>query len=167
MKFLLVVFLCLFFGFSVSGQTTETAEKTVVKVENIALMRDDGEGNPGNETEVFKTTDFPIHCQITLDSANASTVKMNLVAVTVNGLKTETKILTVSYKTNGEQNIINFRGSPEKAWMAGKYRVDIFIDNRLAGNKEFTIEKTVSSSAGQTNFTSPKPKTKTKTKRNN
>jgi hypothetical protein len=167
MKFLLVVFLCLFFTFGVFAQTAETAEKSIVNVENIALMRDDGEGNPGNESDVFKTTDFPIHCQITLDSVKASGVKMNLVAVAVNGLKAETKIMTVSYKTNGEQNIVSFRGSPEKAWMPGKYRVDIFIDNRLAGNKEFTIEKSASSSAGQTNFTPPKPKAKTKPKRKN
>ena len=167
MKFLLEVFLCLFFTFCVFGQTAETAEKSIVNVENIALMRDNGEGSPGAETEIFKTSDFPIHCQITLDSVKSSTVKMILAAVTVNGLKAETKILTVSYKTNGEQNIVNFRGSPEKAWMAGKYRVDIFIDNRLAGNKEFTIEKSASSPAGQTNFTPPKPKPKTKPKRKN
>lgn len=164
MKFLLVVFLCLFFTFGVSGQT---AEKSLVNVESIALMRDDGKGNPGAETEIFKTSDFPLHCQITLDSVKSSTVKMNLVAVTVNGLKAETKILTVSFKTNGEQNIVNFKGSPQKAWMAGKYRVDIFIDNRLAGNKEFTIEKSASSTTGQTNFTPPKTKTKTKPKRKN
>jgi hypothetical protein len=168
MKFLLVVFLCLLFGFGVFGQTTETTEKTTVNVENIALMRDDGEGNPGAETEIFKTTDFPIHCQITLDSVKSSTVKMILVAVAVSGLKAETKIMTVNYKTNGEQNIVNFRGSPQNVWLAGKYRVDIFVDNRLAGNKEFTIEKSGASSAGQTNFSpKPKPKPKTKPKRKN
>ena len=164
MKFLLVVFLCLFYGFGVFGQTAEVAEKTTVNVENIALMRDDGEGNPGVEIEVFKTTDFPIHCQITLDSVKSSTVKMNLVAVMVAGLKAETKIMTVSYKTNGEQNIVNFRGSPNKIWLAGKYRVDIFVDDKLAGKKEFEIEKSTSP-AGQTNFTPSKPKPKTKPKR--
>ena len=166
MKILFVVFLCLFFGFSVFGQAAEVAETNTVSVENIALLRDDGEGNPGVETEVFKTTDFPIHCQITLDSAKSSTVKMILAAVTVTGLKAETKIMTVSYKTNGEQNIVNFRGSPNKVWMAGKYRVDIFVDDKLAGKKEFEIEKSTLP-AGQTNFTPPKPKQKTKPKRKN
>lgn len=166
MKILFVVFLCLFFGFSVFGQASESPETVTVNVENIALMRDDGEGNPGVETGVFKTTDFPIHCQITLDSVKSSAVKMNLVAVTVAGLKAETKIMTVSYKTNGEQNIVNFRGSPNKSWLSGKYRVDIFVDDKLAGKKEFEIEKSPLP-AGQTNFTPPKPKPKTKPKRKN
>lgn len=167
MRFLLVVILCLFYGLGVFGQTTETAEKAIVNVESIALMRDDGEGNPGEETEVFKTTDFPIHCQVTLDSMKAAAIKMIVAAAAVPGLKAETKILTINYKTNGEQNIINFRGSPQKAWMAGKYRVDVFVDNRLAGNKEFIIEKPGSASAGRTDFSPPKIKSKTKSKRKN
>ena len=164
MKILFVVFLCLFFGFSVFGQA-EVAETNMINVENIALLRDDGKGNPDVETEVFKTTDFPIHCQITLGSVNPAAVKMNLVTVTVAGLKAETKIMTVNYKTNGEQNIVNFRVSPNKSWMAGKYRIDIFVDDKLAGKKEFEIEKSISPT-GQTNFT-PKPKPKTKPKRKN
>lgn len=167
MRFLLVVFLCLFCGFGVFAQNTETAEKAIVNVEAIALMRDDGEGNPGEETEVFKTTDFPIHCQVTLDSVKATAVKMILAAAAVPGLKAETKILTINYKTNGEQNIINFRGSPQKAWLAGKYRVEIFIDNRLAGKKEFIIEKSGSKSAGQKNFAASKTTAKGKPKRKN
>jgi hypothetical protein len=165
-KILFVLFLCFFFGFSILGQASESAETITVNVENIALMRDDSEGNPGVETEVFKTTDFPIHCQITLDSVKSSAVKMNLVAVMVAGLKAETKIMTVGYKTNGEQNIVNFRASPNKIWLAGKYRVDIFVDNKLAGKKEFEIEKSTLPT-GQTNFTPPKTKTKTKPKRKN
>lgn len=166
MKILLVVFLCLFSGFSIFGQTAETAETITVNVENIALMRDDGEGNPGIETGVFKTTDFPIHCQITLDSVKSSAVKMNLVAVTVAGLKAETKVMTVGYKTNGEQNIVNFRISPNKIWMTGKYRADIFIDDKLAGKKEFEIEKSTLPT-GQRNFTPQKPNPKPKPKRKN
>lgn len=162
MKFSLAVFLCVFFALNTFGQASESLETSEVNVENIALMRDDGKGNPGDETESFKTTDFPIHCQITLDSVKPATVKMILAAVSVNGLKPETKIMTVSYKTNGEQNIVNFRGSPKNVWLAGKYRIDIFLDDKLAGKKEFTIEKTAA--AEQKNFTNGKPQTKPKRK---
>lgn len=167
MKFFLIISLCLFFSFDVFAQAAETAEKSEVKIENIALMRDDGEGKPGDETEIFKTTDSPIHFQITLDSVKATTVKMILAAVAVGGLKPGTKIMTIGYKTNGEQNIVTFRSSPQNAWLAGKYRVDIFIDDRLAGNKEFTIEKPSGSTGEQTNFTPPEPKPKAKPKRKN
>jgi hypothetical protein len=46
MKISLAGFLCLFFGFGVFAQTSETVENSAVKVESIALMRDDGAGKP-------------------------------------------------------------------------------------------------------------------------
>lgn len=159
MKISLAVFLCLFFNFGVMAQTVETPENRAVKVENITLMRDDGAGEPGAEIESFKTSDRPIHFQIQLDSLAPATVKIILATADVKGLKAGTKILTISYKTNGEQNIVNFKGSPKTAWLAGKYRVDVFIDGKLAGNKEFEIEKSAATTK-QNNFTPRKPKTK-------
>ncbi len=141
MKISLAVFFCLLLAVGAFGQTAETIENNTVKVESIALMRDDGAGDPGNETENFKTTDRPIHVQIQLDSLDSVSVKMILVTVEVKGLKTGTKILTVNYKTNGEQNIVTFNGSPKTVWQAGKYRVEVYIDGKIAGNKEFEIVK--------------------------
>ena len=141
MKISLAVFFCLLLAVSTFGQTAETVDDNKVKVESITLMRDDGAGEPGDETENFKTTDRPIHVQIQLDSLNSVTVKMIMAAVEVKGLKTGTKILTVNYKTNGEQNIVTFNGSPKTVWLAGKYRIEVYIDGKIAGNKEFEIIK--------------------------
>ena len=81
----------------------------------------------------------------------------------VKGLKADSKIITVSYKTNGEQNIVNFKGAPDNVWIAGKYRIDIFVDEKLAGNREFEIQQNEPVSTAQTNFVEPKPKPKPKT----
>lgn len=159
MKISLAGFLCLFFCFGVFAQTSETVENSAVKVESIALMRDDGAGEPGDETEIFKTSDRPIHFQIQLDSFAPVSVKLILATADVKGLKAGTKILTISYKTNGEQNIVKFKGSPKTNWLEGKYLVEIFIDGKLAGEKEFEIEKSAAP-AKQNNFTTRKPKTK-------
>lgn len=161
MKAFLTLSFCLLFSLAAFGQPPAApTEKASVGVEGIALMRDDGNGNADQETTVFGQSDVPIHCQIFLDSFVPATVKMNLVATDVKGLKAESKIITVSYKTNGKQNIVNFKGSPDDIWLAGKYRIDVFIDNKLAGNKEFEIEKTTPTQAVQTNFVQPKPKPK-------
>ncbi len=167
MKFSLAVFFCLLFAVSTFGQTAEIIENNAVKVESITLMRDDGAGDPGDETENFKTTDRPIHVQIQLDSLDSVMVKMILVTIEVKNLKTGTKILTVNYKTNGEQNIVNFKGSPKIIWLAGKYRVEVYIDGKLAGNKEFEIVKSFSAPDKQTNFPTLKSTVKLKPKRKN
>lgn len=162
MKAFLILSFCLFFSLTAFGQPPAAPkEKPLVGIESIVLMRDDGDGNADEETAIFGQRDVPIHCQINLDSFIPATVKMNLVATDVKGLKAESKIITVSYKTNGAQNIVNFKGSPNDIWLAGKYRVDIFVNDKLAGNKEFEIEKSTTPDVNQNNFVEPKSKPKT------
>lgn len=161
MKAFLILSFCMFFSLAAFGQPPGAPKgKTLVGIESIVLMRDDGDGNADEETAIFGQQDVPIHCQINLDSFTPAIVKMNLVATDVKGLKAESKIVTVSYKTNGEQNIVNFKGSPSDVWLAGKYRVDIFVNDKLAGNKEFEIEKSTAPNVNQNNFVESKPKPK-------
>ncbi|MGI9036107.1 MAG: hypothetical protein ACR2GD_08725 [Pyrinomonadaceae bacterium] len=144
MKIILLGMLCLFFGTNALAQDEKKDETddAPVGVEQISLLRDDGAGKAGEETENFSTADKTLHFRIQLSSQKPALVKMILVAAEVAGLKPETKSVTVSYKTNGKQNVVNFTTSPEDAWLAGKYRADIFIDGKLAGKKEFEIQKT-------------------------
>lgn len=138
MKIVLAIFCCLLLGFSITAQTeTPNAE---VAVEAVSLARDDGSGKPGEVTGKFLTTDTPIHCFIQLDSIKPATVKLILVAVKAAGLPPETKSIAVSYTTNGNQNQINFNAAPEKAWAAGSYRADIYVNGKLAVSRLFEIE---------------------------
>jgi len=141
MKIFLAIFLCLFFGFNVFGQADQSESNKELAVEEISLARDDGHGKAGDAANVFTTTDVPIHCFIGLNSMKAAAVKMNFVAVKADGLRPETKIVTVSYKTNGKQDGVNFNASPETIWAAGKYRIDIFLDGKLVKSLEFEIKK--------------------------
>lgn len=138
MKLVLTVLVCLFLSFDATAQTEKT---TVVGVAEITLARSDGKGGIGEATDKFTTTDIPIYCSIALDSAKSVTVKMNLVAVKTAGLKPETKIVVVNYKTNGTQNQVNFDAAPNGVWATGNYRVDIYIDGKLAKSLAFEIEK--------------------------
>jgi hypothetical protein len=143
MKSFLVILFCLLAGFSVFGQTEEPQNLTaaVVGIEDVYLAKDDGAGKAGEAVESFFTTDIPIYCVVVLDSVKPTLVKMNFVAVDVKGVKPETRVITVSYKTNGNQNRVYFTGRPEGAWVAGTYRIDIFIDGKLAGERTFEIKK--------------------------
>lgn len=138
MKLVLIVSLCLFLSFDVFAQTREAAE---IGVAEITLARSDEKGGVGETTDKFNAADIPIFCLITLDSEKSVAVKMNLVAVKAAGLKPETKVVVVNYTTNGKHNQVTFDASPSGVWAAGNYRVDIYVNEKLARSRLFEIEK--------------------------
>ncbi len=109
-------------------------------VEEVYLAKDDGSGKAGDPVAEFKVTDIPIYCVVMLGSTSSSVVKMNFVAMAVAGVKPETKVVTASYTTKEGQNRVNFTGRPDGIWTAGKYRVDLYVNNELVTNVEFYIK---------------------------
>jgi len=109
----------------------------------IYLAKDDGTGKAGEEATSFVTTDVPIYCVVVLDSALPTTVKMNLVAVAVPGVKPDTKVVSTTYTTRENEDRVNFTGRPAGQWVAGRYRVDIFIGKAAVVSREFAVQKAV------------------------
>lgn len=140
-KYLLLIFVAVF-ALNICGQIERGAASAAdTVVTEIYLAKDNG-GAIGETTEKFSTADVPIYCVVKLETAKPALVKMNLVAVKVRGVKPETKVVAASYQTTGVQDQVNFTGKPDGLWTAGSYRVDIFIDGKAAGNKEFEIQNT-------------------------
>ena len=109
----------------------------------IYLAKDDGTGKAGEEATSFVTTDVPIYCVVQLPSALPTTVKMNLVAVAVPGVKADTKVVTSIYTTKDNEDRVNFTGRPAGQWVAGRYRVDIFVGGAAVISREFAVQKAV------------------------
>lgn len=154
-------------SFAQTEDVVTTPDPQIVAVEEVYLAKDNGEGKAGEVSENFLTTDVPIYCVVELNSTKPATVKMNLVAVSVAGVKPESKVITVSYKTNGKQSRVNFTGKPDGVWTAGTYRIDIFVDDKLATGKSFEIKKLASNTRKTPaqeakSFVPPKPKPKPK-----
>jgi hypothetical protein len=163
-KSLFILILALFGAVCAFAQTDEPKEPLEVVVESFWLARDNGSGKAGDETNAFYTNDVPIYCVVQLNSRTPATVKMNLVAVKVPAVRSETKVVTVSYKTNGKQNQVNFTGKPDGGvWTAGNYRIDLFIDGKSAGSKDFQIQKTAQQIEKEKQSPTPKTDTKPKT----
>ena len=169
MKIILITTLCLLLTFNAFAQKEDAKndEPQIVGVEEVFLAKDNGEGKAGEAAESFFTTDIPIYCIVQLNSSNPATVKMNFVAVSVQGVKAESKVISVNYKTNGKQNRVSFTGKPDGFWTAGSYRIDIFINDKLAVGKSFEIKKSpseIQKNAAQQvkSFVPPKPKSKPK-----
>jgi len=162
MKIILVTMLCLLCAMSAVAQIENAPEPETVVLEQMYLAKDNGEGKAGEEAEYFLTTDIPIYCVVELNSTKPALIKMNFVAVSVAGVKAETNVITVSYKTNGNQNRVSFTGKPDGVWTAGNYRIDIFIDGKLARGQSFDIRKSPSeiqkTVTPSENFVAPKPR---------
>lgn len=109
-------------------------------VEDVYLAKDDGEGRAGDPTSDFRITDVPIYCIVVLDSNAKAVVKMNFVAVSVSGVRPETKVVTASYTTSEKQNRVNFTGRPEGKWTPGKYRVEVFLDGKISKTVDLEIK---------------------------
>jgi hypothetical protein len=135
-KLRILLLICLLFSVSLAAQ-----EKGQVRVESLYLARDDGQGKAGEAAESFFTDDIPIYCVVQLDSLRPVTVKMVFIAAKVAGVKPGTKVIAAKYTTNGQQSQVYFTGKPDKAWIAGTYRIEIFIDEKPADSIEFEIRK--------------------------
>jgi len=133
----------MFLTLSYSALSQSPPPQTTVNVQDLYLAKDDGTGKAGEIATAFVTTDVPIYCVVQLDSSKPVTVKMNFVAAKVPGVKADTKVVSVSYTTKDGQNRVNFAGKPAGNWVAGSYRIDIFIDGKPAKDLGFEIKESI------------------------
>lgn len=117
-------------------------EQSEGPVAEAFLAFSNGEGGPGEESAEFKTTDNPIYCVVNLTGTDPQTVRMKLVAVRVAGLREGSQIVSTSYTTKQGENIVQFSGGPAKVWFVGKYRAEIFINDKLEKTLEFDVKGT-------------------------
>ena len=161
MKVLSAILICLFVAAGAYAQGDTPMTPAAPAVEELYLAKDNGYGKAGEQVDEFRTTDVPIYCVVLLDATTKVTVKMNFVAVDVAGVKADTKVVTASYTTKEGQNRVNFTGRPDDKWTPGKYRVDIFIDGKIAKNIEFEIKGAGASATAAKYFNTPEtPKPK-------
>lgn len=132
--FLAILFLL---GIGVLAQEADDPLKTPFA--EIYLAKDDGTGMPGEPATAFVVTDIPIHLVVQLSTGRPATVKMNLVAADVPGVRPDTRVVSTTYTTKDLQNRVNFTGSPDGKWVAGEYRADIYIDDKLISSITFPI----------------------------
>jgi hypothetical protein len=111
------------------------------------LAKDSGDGTAGNAATEFETNDIPIYCVVMLDSDEAVTVKMELIAVDVKGVRAESKVITTGYTTKRGETRVDFTGRPDGRWTPGKYRVDLFINGVRSEDLPFTIKGETKSTA--------------------
>ena len=133
-------------------------------VEEVYLARDDGEGKAGEVTSVFTPIDIPIHCIVVLAKPDPAAVRMNFVAVKVNGVKPESRVVSASYATSQGQDRVFFTGKPHGKWTAGSYRIEVFVNDKLEKSLDFEVKGGILPAAS--NFAPAKPTSRKPVKKN-
>ena len=157
MKFAHALIFTMLFSIAAFAQLPQDGAETAIgKVEDVYLARDNGEGRAGDVVEEFTTGDGKIFCVVMLTGYDPTPVKMLLVAVKVPGVKPESKVVTAAYTTKQGQDRVYFSGSPDGKWVAGTYRIDIFVADKKERSLSFEI-KGAGVPAAATKFVPSKP----------
>lgn len=152
MKF--AAFLLLMFAFAGFSRGQVAASTSAPIIAEIYLAKQDADGKAGEPTEQFLVTDVPIFCVVRLYAPGVAAVKMEFIAAKVPGVKPDSKVVSSSYTTKENEDRVNFTGRPQGQWVAGKYRVDVFIGDKKVRNIDFEI-KPASSEAQKPVLTKP------------
>lgn len=132
-----------------TNQTTNRAEtketpspeaKASGVIQDIHMARDDGSGNPAEETDTFGPSDRTIHCVVRLAQAKAKTkLKFSWWIVQAEGSETE-KIKDIEYTTKTLENVVHSHLKLPQDWPKGKYKVEVYVDGNLERTVEYTVK---------------------------
>ena len=138
MKVVLFFAISLFLaGISFAQPSPEASSPVIAE---IFLAKANVDGKAGDAAENFIVSDVPIFCVVRMMAPGVVSVKMDLIAANVPGVRPGTKVVSTSYTTKSDEDRVNFRGRPHGLWVAGKYRAEIFIFDKKVRNIEFEIK---------------------------
>ena len=138
MRLLSIAFFSFLLVVTAAAQEPASAPQPIIA--EIFLAKANIDGKAGDAVENFIVTDVPIFCVVRLVSPGVASVKMDLFAANVPGVKPGTKVVSTSYTTKFDEDRVNFTGRPRGLWVAGIYRAEIFISDKKVRNIEFEIK---------------------------
>lgn len=121
-----------------NDNSAESADSGVVK--EIHMAKDDGNGDPGEETNSFSPGDRTIHCVVKLNEAKARTkLKFSWWIVDADGTKDQ-KVKDIEYTTRALENIVHAHLTLPQDWPKGKYKVEIYVDGNLEKTLGYVVD---------------------------
>ncbi len=118
---------------SSSSEPVDSGSSTVIK--EIHMAKDNGKGDPGDNSLTFSPSDRTIHCVTKLAEAKSGTkMKFSWWIVDADG-STNQKIKDIDYTTRTLENVVHAHLTLPQDWPIGKYKVEVYVN----GNRERTI----------------------------
>ena len=121
-----------------SPQVEQASSDSAIK--EIHMAKDDGNGAPGEKTTTFDSSDRTLHAVATLKESKAGTgMKFSWWIVDADGTQNK-KIKDIDYTTKALENIIHGHLTLPQRWPAGKYKVQVYVNDNLDRTIPFTVE---------------------------
>ena len=109
-------------------------------ISDVHMAKDDGKGDPGEESDVFDGKDRTIHCVVKLDDSKSGTkMKFSWWVVEANDTKNE-KIRDIDYTTRALENVVHAHLTAPRDWPPGKYKVEVYVNDNLEKTVGYTVE---------------------------
>ena len=109
-------------------------------IEEINMARDNGRGNPGDETSSFSPKDHKIHCVVKLKEAKSGTgMRFSWWIVDADGTQNK-KIKDIDYTTRTLENVVHGHLSLPSDWPTGKYKVQVYVNGDLDKTVAYSVE---------------------------
>jgi hypothetical protein len=132
----LLVFVVLACNFSTNSNSGSDSGP----ISKITMAKDNGSGEPGDETNTFSPSDHKIHCLVTLKTPKEGTkISFAWWIVDAEGTKNE-KLKDLDYTTDSDVKVVHGNLSSTKDWPSGKYKVEARVDGNLEKTVAFTVE---------------------------
>lgn len=123
-----------------NNATAGTPTTSTGALSDVHMARDDGKGDPGDETDTFNSKDRTIHCVTTLKDAKSGTqMKFSWYVVEAEGGQNE-KLRDIDYTTRALENVVHGHLTAPRDWPAGKYKVDIYVNGNLEQTVAYTVQ---------------------------
>jgi hypothetical protein len=123
-----------------SNSNTEVDLGSGAYIKEIHMAKDDGNGNPGDETDSFAPGDRTIHCVASLKQAKSGTdMRFSWWIVDADGSKNQ-KVKDIDYKTRALENIVHGHLTLPQDWPVGKYKVQIYVNGDLDKTAFYSIQ---------------------------
>ena len=127
---------------NVSSNRSDSTSSDVTSsgaLSELHMAKDNGNEEPGDETNSFSPSDRTIHCVAKLADAKAGTqMKFSWFIVDAGDSKDE-KIKDIDYTTRALENIVHGHLTLPRDWPSGKYKVDVFVNGNLEKTARFSV----------------------------
>jgi hypothetical protein len=117
---------------------------STANIKSAQLARGYQDGKAVGTTNTFAPTDNPLHCVVEVANAPGGTrVKSVWTAVDATGLDgvahKDQRIDEKEFSTTDTGSVIDFTLSNDAQWPVGRYKVDIYLNDKLDRTLEFEV----------------------------
>ncbi|HKP45121.1 MAG TPA: hypothetical protein VJT50_00855 [Pyrinomonadaceae bacterium] len=121
-----------------NSRTEEATSGSAIK--EIHMAKDNGEGQPGDRTDTFSSSDRTIHCVATLNEAKSGTeMRFSWWIVDADGTQNK-KIKDIDYTTKTLENVIHGHLTLPQDWPSGRYKVQVYVNGNLDKTVQYSVE---------------------------